>query len=154
MAKVNGIYHDGTTIETSIEGYGPLTGIQAINWGITVDSQKVKGAGQKHIGRTPGIIEVSDASMDIYLSEHDALVQTFGGSPTALLNKIFDVTVTYQVTGEPLSITRLLDCRIIEVSSAHSYTESSPLVVTYTLQVMGIDTVTPTWYTVNIPLGH
>lgn len=152
MAYYNSVLHDGTTIEIGIEGVGTFAGIVSVGWGVSVDTQKVTGTGQKHIGSTPGLISVDDASMEIYLGEHMNILEQLGGNTTALLNKRFDVTVTYNVPGERLISIILTDCRIINYTASHTLGSSDAATITYTLQVMGLEesAVASSWQTANV----
>lgn len=148
------IYHDGTTIETFIEGYGLVNSIQTVSWAASNDRSKVIGTGQKHIGFTPGVISVDNASMEMTSSEFNRILQSSGGNISILMNRVFDITITQTVLGFPPIIVVLRDCSIINANASWAYGDSSPATVSVDLMVMGIDaSPAPVWSTVNVPVG-
>jgi hypothetical protein len=139
MAVINNKAYDGGTIEVSVTGIGTFTGIEAINYGISKETTKIKGAGNRDVDRTPGRHSADDGSMDIWLTQHESWVAQAGGEHE-WLDSEFDVTVSYRVEGNPLIVKKLLRCTPLNAGRAHSFGGSENLIVTVNFSVMDIET--------------
>lgn len=135
---VNNVTYDGGTIEVAVDGVGAFTGIEAINYGRSKEVNKQKGTGIKHRGRGPGILMADDASMDMWLAEHNNWIAAIG-SEDEWLQSVFDVTITYRIDDDsPLIAVKLVDCTPLSYAAAHS-TGADTLVVPVTFSVMDIE---------------
>jgi hypothetical protein len=137
MAKINGVQYDGGTIEINVEGVGNFSGVSSINYGYSKDTQKVYGVGSKALGRTPGIKNADDGSMEINYDEFHNWLDAAGGNDD-FMDSLFDVTVTYRVPGHALSTVVLKDCTPISWSAAHTLGTSDKLVITVNMSVMEV----------------
>lgn len=154
IQAVNGVFHDGTTIRASIQGYGPLTSIQNISFNATVESTKVRGVGQKVIGETPGIHDVDDGSLEITLAEYQSILATFGGDISALMNKRFDITVTMFLPDTGVYTYVLRSCRIKGLDHSFDTGSSDALMVSLTIGILGIDSSpAPVYENLNVPFA-
>lgn len=135
--RINGAIYDGSSVELSIENVGTISGLQSINYGATKTVNKVYGAGNKAIGRTPGQDTPDDGSMEINLVEFNNWVAA-AGSLDAFLYSVFDVTVNYRVNANsPLITVVLRDCTPVNYSAAHANGPDN-LTVTVNFSVMEI----------------
>lgn len=138
MATINNVAYDGTTIDVEVEGVGTFEGVESVNWGYTHEYTHVKGVGAKRTGRTPGVLNPDDASMEIWLSQYEAWKDASGGLDQMMRGE-FDVSVTYTVEGEPLKKVTLKNCRMNNVSAAHSTSSTDNLVVTVSFSPLDIE---------------
>lgn len=148
--KSNNVYHDSTTYDAVLEGYGPIHSIQDLTTGWEVDTQKVYGTGNEAIGRTPGILNATDGTLTILKWEYDNMVRKFGGVK-GLSHRTFDIVKTAQIFGEPPSVTVYQDCRIIGAEESITFGDSSAVTVSLTLQIMAIKEGAFDWIGVQVP---
>lgn len=135
--RINGAVYDGTLIELSVENVGTFSGIKSINYGSTKTVNKVYGAGNKAIGRTPGQDTPDDGSMEIDLFEFNNWVAA-SGNLDAFLYSVFDVTINYRASANtPLITVVLRDCTPLTWSAAHAF-GPDVLTITVNFSVMEI----------------
>lgn len=150
---INNTYYDGSTVDLYISGVGQVNGIKSIDWGISKEETIVRTTGQKPIGKTPGIISVENVSLEILTNEHFRILKMLGGNYQALLNKVFDITVTYSLPYEPVNSVTLRQCGIVSVSNSHPTGDASELVTTWEMSALGIDDGSANAF-MNVDIGY
>jgi hypothetical protein len=134
----NGPAYDGSTVEVNVTGIGRIGGIDSVSWGVSKETNKVFGSGDEASGRTPGRINADDASMEIWLATFEDW-KSRAGSMKAFMKSKFDVTITKALEGQPLRVTRLIDCTPIAVASTTNISASDNDVLTVTISVMRVE---------------
>ena len=129
--------YDGTTIEVDIQGVGPVAGLESIEWGMAQEFARVKGVGQKAVGFTPGIKTPSDGSLEIWLSEFERWKAAAGGFD-GMMDKSFDVTITYSNDVLPFIETKLVGCRLLSSTSSHSAQTTDNLLVSLSFSILDV----------------
>lgn len=132
---INGLRADWSSISVDIGGGLLKTiGIKELSYKHTLEPGEVRGTHPQVLGHTLGTYS-TEASMTLYLTEYNELVQRLGDG---YLARVFDIVVNYSPKkGDPVLTDKLTGCRIKGNDKSHSQSNEA-LVVKIDLFVMAL----------------
>lgn len=130
---INGHRYSWSSIEIDLGDLGGIqTGVSAISYQQSLEPSKLRGAGSPQpSGRTRGEYD-AEGSVSLYKEDADNLIALLGNG---FMEKVFDITVSYADTGNPVRTDKLFGCRI-QTDEQDFSPGGDALEVTFSLNVM------------------